>query len=171
MKRAGVLRGMAYGAEFLLLYLLQQVPGLFPEISHSLPVLLIPAVVTAAFFEEEVPSMVCGLFCGLLMDFGSGSFLGAKALEFAVGGYCVSFLASQFLKTNLLSAVVSTLALGGILALLQWIFTSLFPGNSESGYLLFYHLLPRVLYTAIFAAPLYYLNRFLATRLRTPADT
>lgn len=171
MRRAGVLRGMAYGAEFLLLYLLQQVPGLFPEISHSLPVLLIPAVVTVAFFEKEVPAMVCGLFCGLLMDFGSGSFLGAKALEIAIGGYCVSFLASEFLKTNLLSAVVSTLALGGILSFLQWIFTAFFPGSSESGYLLLYHLLPRTLYTAVFAVPLYYLNRFLATRLRAPADT
>ncbi len=171
MRRAGALRGMAYGAEFLLLYLLQQVPGLFPEISHSLPVLLIPAVVTVAFFEKEVPAMVCGLFCGLLMDFGSGSFLGAKALEIAIGGYCVSFLASEFLKTNLLSAVVSTLALGGILSFLQWIFTAFFPGSSESGYLLLYHLLPRTLYTAVFAVPLYYLNRFLATRLRAPADT
>ncbi len=171
MRRAGVLRGMAYGAEFLLLYLLQQVPGLFPEISHSLPVLLIPAVVTVAFFEKEVPAMVCGLFCGLLMDFGSGSFLGVKALEIAIGGYCVSFLASEFLKTNLLSAVVSTLALGGILSFLQWIFTAFFPGSSESGYLLLYHLLPRTLYTAVFAVPLYYLNRFLATRLRAPADT
>lgn len=63
--------------------MVQETPGLIPELFGARPVLLIPVALSIALFEGERPSMMFGLFSGLLIDFGIGGALGFHALLLA----------------------------------------------------------------------------------------
>ena len=81
-----VIRYLAYTLELLVLFMLQETPGLLPPIYGVRPVLLLPAVVAIALFEEEIPAMAFGILGGLFCDFG----LGCGLLTFFIryfGGY------------------------------------------------------------------------------------
>ena len=56
-----VIRCLAYTLELLVLFMLQETPGLLPPIYGVRPVLLLPAVIAIALFEEEIPAMAFGI--------------------------------------------------------------------------------------------------------------
>ncbi|HCB90399.1 MAG TPA: rod shape-determining protein MreD, partial [Ruminococcaceae bacterium] len=51
---------LGYSIEILVLFVLQETPGLIPEIGGARPVMLIPAAVCIAMFESETPAMAFG---------------------------------------------------------------------------------------------------------------
>ncbi|HBT91305.1 MAG TPA: rod shape-determining protein MreD, partial [Ruminococcaceae bacterium] len=65
MSRYRVIRYLGYSIEILVLFVLQETPGLIPEIGGARPVMLIPAAVCIAMFESETPAMAFGLAGGL----------------------------------------------------------------------------------------------------------
>lgn len=54
MDRYKIIRYFAYTIEILILYMVQETPGLLPEIGGARPVLLIPAAISIAMFESEL---------------------------------------------------------------------------------------------------------------------
>ena len=65
-----VIRYLAYTLELLVLFMLQETPGLLPPLFGARPVLLFPAVITIAMFETEIPALAFGVVGGLFCDFG-----------------------------------------------------------------------------------------------------
>ena len=70
MDRYKIIRYFAYTIEILILYMVQETPGLLPEIGGARPVLLIPAAISIAMFESELAGIAFGLLCGLFLDIG-----------------------------------------------------------------------------------------------------
>ena len=153
-----VVRMLAYILELLVLFTIQETPGLTPSIFGARPVLLWPAVLTIAMFEKEVTALVFGVAGGLLCDFGFSGVLGFHGLVLGILCFCVSLMVQVYLQINLVTAVLAALVTVGITLVLQWFFLYSFT-YSEPKYVFTHHHLPKYFYTMIFVPLLYFLNR------------
>ena len=61
-----LIRYLAYTLELLVLFMLQETPGLLPTIFGSRPLLVLPAVLTIALFEKELPAMIEAVIIGII---------------------------------------------------------------------------------------------------------
>lgn len=160
-----VIRYMAYVLEFLVLFMVQETPGLLPAIFGVRPVLLLPAAVTIAMFEEETPAMSFGILAGLFCDFGLSGMLGFHALVLAVFCYFVSVIARIYFQSNLATALLTGLWTIGLAICAQWLFLYYFR-YSMAEYAFLHHYLPKFFYTMLFVPLLYLLNRGLSQAVR-----
>lgn len=159
-----IIRSLAYILELLVLFMLQETPELFPHIYGARPVLVLPAAVVIAMFEEETRAMAFGVAAGLFCDFGYSGVLGFHALVMGVLCFFVSLLVKAFLQVNPVTAVLAGAVVLGIAFGAQWLFFYCFRYSSP-GYALRIHYLPKYLYTLIFVPLLYLLNKALAEAL------
>lgn len=160
------IRYFAYALELLVLYMIQQTPGLLPPLLGARPILIIPAALAIAMFETELPSMSFGIFGGLLIDFGIGDALGFHGILLGVACYVISAFSADLLRTNLLTSfLVNTLALV-LIVLLQWLFYYVLYGYDNCTYALVYHYLPRIAYSLILTPITFYFNRAFALLIR-----
>lgn len=169
MDRYKVIRYFAYTIEILILYMVQETPGLLPEAFGARPVLLIPAAISIAMFESELAGIGFGLLCGLFLDIGMGSVLGFHGLLLTVACYFVGLLTADLIQTNFLTALL--LAAGSVVGILflQWVFFYLLYGYAYSGYALLTRYVPRMLYSFCIMPILYAFNRALALQIRPKA--
>lgn len=163
-----IIRYLAYTLELLVLFMVQETPGLLPAIAGVRPVLVLPAAAVIAMFEEEVPAMAFGIVAGLFCDFGFSRVLGFHALVLGVLCFFVSLLMRSHLQVNLVTAVltgVCTMALvfGG-----QWLAFYYFR-YSQPKFAFTSHYVPKYLYTLLFVPLLFLLNRGLSGAL-DPAE-
>ncbi len=163
------IRYFAYGLELLVLYMVQQTPGLLPSLFGARPILIIPAVLAIAMFEPELPAMAFGIFGGLLIDFGIGAALGFHGIMLAVFCYLISALSANLFRTNLLTSfLVNTVSLL-VIVTLQWLFYYVLYNYEYPIYALIYHYLPRIAYSLVLTPITFYFNRAFAILIR-PAD-
>lgn len=114
-----IIRWFAYAIEILVLFVLQETPGLIPTLGMARPILVIPAVLAVAMFESEIPAMLFGLLGGLLIDFGIGGMLGFHGILLAAACYGVSLIATNLMRTNFLTAMLISIVLVGMVAPLK----------------------------------------------------
>jgi rod shape-determining protein MreD len=164
------IRLVAYAMEMLVLFVLQETPGLIPPIGPARPVLVLPAALSIALFEGETTAMAFGLAGGLLIDFGFGSLLGFHALLLAGACYLISLIAANLFQTNFVSALLLTAAATAATFLLQWLFFFVLSGYAHAGYALLAHYLPIFCYTTAFMPLTYYFNRALALQIRSKEE-
>lgn len=158
------LRYITYVIEIILLYVLSGIPGFLPQILGVKPLLLIPVAVTIAVFEKEVPAMIFGLVCGALCDIGYTSSIGFYTVALTILCFFFGYCARNFFVTNFANAM----AIGGVtvvvlLCLYFFFFVSGTMPNAGAHFLR--HYLIRILYTAVFLPPLFFLNRLLFTSM------
>lgn len=166
-KHSKLLRYLAYIFEILLLFILQEAPGVLPEIHNARPVLLVSVAVTIALFEPQTESTAFGIFCGLLIDTGMDSgILGMHAMILAVVCFIVSYLARDLLQTNVMTAFVICSITMGITVILQWLLIYVAMGYADPVYALVQHYLPRFVYSVVLVFPIYALNRLFALRIQ-----
>lgn len=168
--RLKAIRFAAYAMELLVLFVLQETPGLIPAVASARPLLVLPAAVSIAMFEGETASMAFGLLGGLLLDFGHGSVLGFHALLLAAGCYLISLVAANLLQSNFLSALLLTAAAVAVVVLLQWLFYFVLRGYEHAGYALTAHYVPLFCYTELIMPLVYYFNRALALQIRSKEE-
>lgn len=153
-----VIRYLAYTLELLVLFMLQETPGLLPAIFGVRPVLLLPAAVTIAMMEEETPAMAFGIVAGLFCDFGLSGMLGFHALVLAALCFFVSCISRVYLQVNIITAVITGLWTIGLTIAAQWFFLYYF-SYSIPYYAFTHHYLPKYFYTMLFVPLVYLLNR------------
>lgn len=163
-----LVRSLAYVLELLVLFMLQETPGLLPPVYGARPVLVLPAAVVIAMMEDETRAMAFGAAAGLFCDFGYSGVLGFHALVMAVFCFGVSLMVKAFLQVNPVTAVLVGAAVLGAVFGAQWLFFYYFR-YSAPGYALRVHYLPKYLYTLIFVPLMYLLNKALRDAL--PANT
>ncbi len=159
-----ILRYITYSLEILLLYVFSGIPGFLPQILGVKPLLLLPVAVTIAVFEKEIPAMAFGLVCGALLDIGYTDSLGFYTVALTILCFFFGYCARNFFVTNFANAM----AIGGatVLALISLHFLFFVSGTMPHAGLHFLkHYLVRILYTAIFLPPLFFLNRLLRTSM------
>lgn len=167
LKHSVLLRCMVYGIEVLVLFLLQETPGLMPEVANARPVLIAGAALTIALFESQGRAVAFGVVCGLLMDIGMGAgVIGLHAILLALICYTISFFSQDYLQVNWLTSILTTGAGMGLVVLLEWFFGYVVWGYTDPVYALLSHYLPRLIYTVLLSLPLYAANRLFAVRIR-----
>lgn len=164
------IRYLAYTLELLVLFMLQETPGLLPSIFDARPVLLLPAAITIALFEPELPSLAFGIVGGLFADFGLSGLLGFHALLLGVLCFFVSLLSRQYLQLNIVTAVITGVWTIGIVISLGWLFFYYLKGYSMPGYAFTHHYLPKYFYTMLFVPLVYFMNKGLFQAVRSPDD-
>ena len=149
------MRWILYAAELLLLFVLQETPGLLPLIMGAKPVLVLAAVLTIAMVEDCAPAMVFGLFAGLLADFGGGCPMGYHALLFAVLCYFLSGMCGTRVQIHLFTAVLMGIWSCAAAVLSDWLLLYVAAGYSLRAYALVSAYLPMYFYTLL-AVPVCY---------------
>ena len=159
-----LIRYLAYVLELLVLFMLQETPGLLPSIFGARPVLLFPAVVAIAMLEPEVPALLFSVVGGLFCDFGLSGMLGFHALVLGVLCFFISLVIRTYLQNNMATAILTGVWSIGLVVLAQWFFLYFFQ-YSYPAYALTHHYLPKYFYTLLFLPLLYLLNRGLSQAL------
>lgn len=167
MARFKILRYFAYTLEILVVFVLQETPGLFPPVFGQRPIALIPVALAIAYFESGTASMAFGILTGLLVDYGMGGALGFHALVLALVCYAVAMLAENLLRASFLTYLLSAVLLMAVVTLLQWLFYYVLYGYGHTAYALVNHYLPRYGYTVVLAPIAYYFNRALAVFIQS----
>ena len=155
-----LIRYLAYVLELLVLFMLQETPGLLPSIFGARPVLL----VAIAMLEPEVPALLFGVVGGLFCDFGLSGMLGFHALVLGVLCFFISLVIRTYLQNNMATAILTGVWSIGLVVLAQWFFLYFFQ-YSYPAYALTHHYLPKYFYTLLFLPLLYLLNRGLSQAL------
>ena len=165
-----VIRYLAYTLEILVLFMIQETPGLLPSIFGVRPVLLFPAVMSIAMFETEVPALAFGVLGGLLCDFGFSGLLGFHALVLGVLCFFISLLVRVYFQINLVTAILTGVWSIGLTVCAQWFFLYFFQ-YSHPAYAFTHHYLPKYCYTLLFLPLVYLLNRGLSQALRPQEES
>lgn len=166
MKRFQILRYIAYTIEIIVLFIIQQTPGFIPSIYGILPTLLIPIACSIAMFEGPICSLLYGVFCGFLLDYGGNTIYGFYALILGLICFIISFLVQDLFHNNFLTGLIMALVAIIIVVFLQWLFFYVLKGYDSIGYALYRHYLPRVAYTFVLVPLFYFFNRGFAYVLR-----
>lgn len=158
-KKFTVVRYIAYGVEILLLFILQSTPNLMPEIFGGKPLLLIPAAITIAYLEPEIPAMFYGIACGVLLDLGYGDNIGyytilLGAVCFVLGWIFSDYMVVSFFNATAFSAIITT----GLVCI-YFLFFYLFAGKNEPGLYFVTHYVSRIVYTFLCGVVLYFINK------------
>lgn len=117
-----IVRSLAYVLELLVLFMLQETPGLLPHVYGARPVLVLPAAAVIAMFEEETRAMAFGVAAGLFCDFGYSGVLGFHALVMGVLCFFISLLVRTFLQVNPVTAMLTGIVALGLAFGAQWLF-------------------------------------------------
>ena len=165
-----VIRYLAYTLEILVLFMIQETPGLLPAIFGVRPVLLFPAVMSIAMFETEVPALAFGVLGGLLCDYGLSGMLGFHALVLGVLCFFISLLVRVYFQINLVTAILTGVWSIGLTVCAQWFFLYFFQ-YSHPAYAFTHHYLPKYCYTLLFLPLVYLLNRGLSQALRPQEES
>ena len=159
-----LVRYLAYTLELLVLFMLQETPGLMPAVLGVRPVLLFPAVLSIAMFEQEVPAMAFGIFGGLLCDFGLSDTLGFHALALGVLCFFISGLVRAYFQTSLATAVFTGVWGLALTVGAQWLCLYVV-AHGQPVFALTHHYLPKYFYSLLFVPLMYFLNRGLSQAL------
>lgn len=164
-KFSSFLKYLSYIIEIILVYILFSVPNLIPEIYGGKPSLLIVIALSIAVFEREIPSMIFGLGCGVLIDFGYSNAAGTFTVLLTVVCFFLGYAANNIAVFNLFSTLfTSALVVAGLFSL-HFLFTYVMKdyGGAESYFI--HHYISRMVQTFLFTPVFYYLNRFIHAML------
>lgn len=164
-----VIRYLAYTLELLVLFMVQETPGLLPHIAGVRPVLVLPAAAVMAMFENETAALAFGIAAGLFCDFGYSGTLGVHALALGALCFLVSLMVRAYMRVNIVTAILTGIWTMGVAFGVQWLVFYVFRHYSMPGFALTHHYLPKYLYTLLFVPLLYLLNRGLSDAL-DPAE-
>ncbi len=144
-----IFRRLCLALILLLLSVLQNTNGLFPQIFGVRALLLIPAVVCVAMFERDIFGMVFGLFAGALWDvFSSGA--SYNALFLLTVGFICGTLINTIMRNNVVTASILSFIAITLYTVIYWLVHFVFGGLDSAAYMLLRYYLPGILYTALF---------------------
>ena len=143
-----IFRRVSLALILLLLSLLQNTDGYFPQIFGVRALLLIPAVVCISMYERDLPGMLFGLFAGALWDvFASGGSFNAFFL--LVTGFLCGTLINTIMRNNVVTATLLSAIWSLIYNLGYWLFHYVFGGLDKAVFMLLRYYLPSVAYTVV----------------------
>jgi len=163
-----LMRYLAYTLEIFIFFMLQQTPGLFPEIFGARPILLIPVAIMIAMFEPQIPAVAFGVFSGIMMDFGFGGILGIHALILTFLCYAVSTISRTVLRVNLGTAIITAIWTTAIVILLGWFFQYFLKGYTAPLYALTSRYFSRFCYTVLLSPIIFLINKGVLGLMRAP---
>ena len=140
-------RYILYALEVFLLFIIEGTPNFLPYFYLAKPLLLIPAAISIDAFESPLCSLTFGIFCGMIIDAGSGGVMGLSAIILAVICYYQSYWNSKYIKNNIyLVLIYSAVATAAVISLKFFVFYVI-RKYSDTADSYISHYLPRIVYT------------------------
>lgn len=131
------------------------------KIYSANPMLPLAVLISFSMFASEINSCFAGLIVGIFADSVSGMPVGFNTILFFIVGLAVSLMVRYLFNNNYRSAIMLCLICTGAYFIARWLIGFAFGGLETSlGYLMRFAV-PSIVYTCVFAIPLYYLQKFL----------
>lgn len=143
-----ILRRICLALILLLISVLQNTDGFFPQIFGVRALLLIPAVVCVSMFERDLPGMVLGLFAGALWDI-TASGASFNALFLMTAGFLCGTLINTIMRNNVVTAFILSTVCAAVYNIGYWIFHYLIGGLDKAVFMLLRYYLPSIVYTVV----------------------
>ena len=160
-KMTSFFRYLAYAMEIVLLYVLGTTPDLLPQLFGAKPTLLLCVALTASIFEREIPAMVIGLVCGVLIDLGYSNSIGLFTITLTVVCFIVGYAANNLIRATFLNFLLyAFVAVGGIF-MLYFLIRVVWAGVDNYWDYFMNHLLSRMVQTFVLSIPIYFVNKFI----------
>lgn len=143
-----IFRRVSLALILLLLSILQNTDGYFPQFFGVRALLLIPAVVCISMYERDLVGMFFGLGAGALWDiFASGGSF--NALFLLTAGFLCGTLINTIMRNNVVTATLLSAIWTLIYNLIYWLFHHVFTSFDSAGFMLWRYYLPSVIYTVV----------------------
>ena len=159
-KTASVFRYLAYTIEIILVYILTTTPRLLPEFFGAKPCLLLCCVVTIAIFEREIPSMVFGIVCGVLIDLGYSNSIGVFTITLTLLCFVIGYAANNLIRANFSNFIICSFLVTASVFMLYFLFEYVFKGYPQPWVYFSKSLISRMAQTFICSILFYFINRF-----------
>lgn len=144
-----ITRRLCLALILLLLSVLQNTDGFFPQIFGVRALILIPAVVCMAMYERDIWGMLLGLFAGALWDI-TASGASFNALYLLTVGFVCGTLINTIMRNNVVTAMILSTLATLIYNIGYWAVSFIGGGMDNSGFILIRYYLPSILYTMLF---------------------
>ncbi len=144
-----ITRRLCLALILLLLSVLQNTDGFFPQIFGVRALILIPAVVCMAMYERDIWGMLLGLFAGALWDI-TASGASFNALYLLTVGFVCGTLINTIMRNNVVTAMILSTLATLIYNIGYWAVSFVGGGMDNSGFILVRYYLPSILYTMLF---------------------
>lgn len=161
-----ILRYIVYSVEILILFVLQGVPFLIPEICGSKPVLLISLALIIASREKEIPAMVFGFVCGIMCDLGICDTVGYFTIALTSLCYVLALILKSVMVKNFINTMLISFCAVAIAISVYFLLFYVCKGYSDPWYYFINHYLSRIVYTFVCCIPLYFINKFIYFELK-----
>lgn len=147
-----IIRRLCLALILLLLSVLQNTDGFFPQIFGVRALLLIPAVVCMAMYERDICGMFLGVFAGALWDI-TASGASFNALYLLTVGFLCGTLINTIMRNNVVTAMILSTLATVIYNVGYWAFSFAASGMDSSVFMFFRYYLPSIFYTMLFIPP------------------
>lgn len=127
------------------------------ELAGVTPNFLIIIVSTFGFMRGRKEGLFVGFFCGLLLDFFFGYYLGLFALVYMYVGYMNGFFKKIFFGDDIKLPLILIGSSDLIYGLLIYVCMFLFREQYSFGFYFFQVILPEIVYTIVVAIPVYFI--------------
>lgn len=160
-KLSTFLKYLSYIIEIIIIFVLFSTPNLIPEVFGGKPSLLITIAISIAVFEREIPAMIFGLLCGLLIDIGYSSTIGTFSIGLTIICFVLGYVANNLIVANIFNVLLVSFVAILILFLLHFLFSYIMLGYDDPLSYFVNHYISRIVGTFIFTPIFYFLNRFI----------
>lgn len=166
-RRRAAVKWLLYSAVLVFSYTLSR-SGVF---GFWQPVFLIPLSVAVAMREEELPSCVFALFCGLYIDCAFGFIFGFSAFLLVLVCLAASLLSRNLVQTNLLNFCWLTTCAALIEFFMDYLFNVAIWDHPNGRIILLESILPTAAATIIFSPPVYLLIKIIYLKFGVPGGS
>lgn len=153
-----ILRRGSLALILLVLSVLQNTDGFFPQIFGVRALLLIPAVICIAMFERDTAGMFFGLFAGALWDMHAGG-ASFNALYLLAVGFICGTLINTIMRNNIITASLLAAIFVPVYIVGYWFFHYIVGGLDMAGFMFLRYYLPSIVYTALLLPPMFIVVR------------
>ncbi len=153
-----ILRRGSLALILLVLSVLQNTDGFFPQIFGVRALLLIPAVICIAMFERDLPGMLFGLFAGALWDMNAGG-ASFNAFYLLTVGFICGTLINTIMRNNIITASILAVVFTPIYIVGYWFFHYIVGGLDQAGFMFIRYYLPSIFYTVLLLPPMFIIVR------------
>lgn len=143
-----IIRRICLALILLLISVLQNTDGFFPQIFGVRALLLIPAVVCIAMFERDFFGMILGLFAGTLWDINASG-ASFNALFLLTVGFLCGTLINTIMRNNVVTAFILSTVSAIIYNIGYWLVHYVFGGLDKAVFMLLRYYLPSIAYTVV----------------------
>ncbi len=163
-------RYLAYTVEIILLFVLETTPNFLPEFFNAKPCFLLALAISISVYEREIPSMIFGLVCGLLLDYSYCGTVGTFTFALTIICFILGYCANNIISVNFFGVVLCSLVVISLVLFLQFVFSYLLPIGTNAWLFFKNNYISRIFLTFIFAPVFYFLNKFIYSRLSSAGN-